>query len=143
TPMKLCTARVPRGMSVPPTSRGLILVFLFLIAISACKNREEVTPPAKTKQNIILISIDTVRPDYLKLYNPSGASTPNLEEFSRGAVVFKNVISQVPYTLPSHCTMLTGYYPAAHRVRDNVHDILPKDIPTLAELFQKSGYQTA
>ena len=57
--------------------------------------------------------------------------------------MFRNAVAQVPYTLPSHATMLTGMYPAAHRVRDNVRDILPSAIPTLAEIFKKNGYDTA
>src|SRR5258708_5174742 len=116
--MKICVAmwrvRPAREWSedhttVLRTSRPhhkLILILLLLIGIYGCKNKD-VIQTANSKQNVILISIDTVRADYLKLYNPSGASTPNLEEFSKSAVLFKNVISQVPYTLPSHCTMLT------------------------------------
>ena len=34
-------------------------------------------------------------------------------------------------------------HPAAHRVRDNVRDLLPSAIPTLAEIFKKDGYDTA
>jgi arylsulfatase A-like enzyme/lipopolysaccharide biosynthesis regulator YciM len=122
--------------------RPYLMILFLIFLIFGCKEKSP-TVISRSKQNVILISIDTVRSDYLKLYNPGGASTPNLEEFSKSAVLFKNVISQVPYTLPSHCTMLTGYYPATHHVRDNVHDILPANIPTLAELYQKAGYQTA
>jgi|GEM_PF-1527577 len=121
---------------------ALLLTAVCLMQFSGCKPKEPATVPA-TKQNVILISIDTVRADYLKLYNSQGASTPNLEELARDGVVFRNAITQAPYTLPSHCTMLTGYYPASHHVRDNVRDTLPANIPTLAEDFQKAGYQTA
>ena len=123
-------------------SAGILAVIL-LISLAACKSKQEAPAGIPTKENVVLISIDTVRADYLKLYNPQGTSTPNLEELAGDAILFKNAITQVPYTLPSHCTMLTGYYPSAHGVRDNVRDILPAKIPTLAEDFQKAGYLTA
>ncbi len=119
----------------------LLCAFLCVLNVIAC--RKDQPEPIKVKPVVILISIDTLRADYLKLYDPKGNSTPNLEQFSRECIIFRNAISQVPYTLPSHATMLTGMYPAAHRVRDNVRDTLPSAIPTLAETFKKNGYQTA
>jgi arylsulfatase A-like enzyme/Flp pilus assembly protein TadD len=130
-------------MSVQQTHYALRITHYILILLLlpiACKKDTE---PPKSKPHLILISIDTLRSDYLKLYDTKGISTPNMEDFAREGVTFRNVISQVPYTLPSHATMLTGMYPAAHRVRDNVRDVLPSAIPTLAEIFKKNGYQTA
>ena len=91
---------------------------------------------------MVLISIDTLRADYLHLYDSKGIQTPNLESLAAEGVVFERAISQIPYTLPSHGSMLTGLYPVAHGVKDNVHDVLPKSIPTLAEKFKQAGYQT-
>ena len=134
-------------MSLPRTDYVLritnyIVTLILLILPLACKKDIE-SPQVKVKPTVILISIDTLRADYLKLYDPKGNSTPNLEQFASEGIIFRNAISQVPYTLPSHATMLTGMYPAAHRVRDNVRDTLPSAIPTLAETFKKNGYQTA
>lgn len=93
--------------------------------------------------NVLLISIDTLRADYLKLYSSMGTETPHLQELAAEGILFKNAISQIPYTLPSHSTMFTGLYPIGHGMKDNVEDVLPKNIPTLAEIFQKNGYSTA
>ncbi|HSE42685.1 MAG TPA: sulfatase-like hydrolase/transferase [Acidobacteriota bacterium] len=138
-----------RRVSFLRTNYGLrITNYLMICAISssfftlACKKEEVST--VKRPSCVILISIDTLRADYLKLYDPTkGVATPNIEEVAREGAVFRNAISQVPYTLPSHATMLTGVYPAAHRIRDNVRDTLPSGITTLAEMFKKNGYQTA
>jgi arylsulfatase A-like enzyme/lipopolysaccharide biosynthesis regulator YciM len=100
-------------------------------------------PPGQ-KWNVLLISIDTLRADYLKLYNSStGTETPNLQALASEGILFKNAISQIPYTLPSHSTMFTGLYPISHGMKDNVEDILPNNIPTIAEIFKKNGYSTA
>jgi tetratricopeptide (TPR) repeat protein len=93
--------------------------------------------------NLVLISIDTVRTDYLQLYNPKGAPTPNLNRITERSVVFANGISQVPYTLPSHCTMLTGTYPMKHHVQENTTSKLSDSAITLAEVLKQKGYNTA
>jgi arylsulfatase A-like enzyme/Flp pilus assembly protein TadD len=110
--------------------------------VVACR-KNEVAKVEVRKPTVILISIDTLRSDYLKLYDPKGVDTPNIQNVAADGAKFQNAITQVPYTLPSHCTMLTGVYPVAHHVRDNVRDILPKGITTLAEVFKQNGYQTA
>lgn len=122
-----------------------LLCFCFCVfAALSCGKKETAAPPAAApKYDVMLISIDTLRSDYLKLYDPRGVDVPHMEELARDAVVFRRAISQVPYTLPSHCTMLSGFYPVGHGVKDNVHDLLPESIPTLAELFKKQNYHTA
>ena len=93
--------------------------------------------------NVLLVSIDTVRADYLRLYDAKGVETSNLEQLAKEGILFRKAISQIPYTLPSHTSLFTGLHPVAHGVRDNVEDILRKEIPTIAETFQKHGYNTA
>lgn len=101
--------------------------------------------PKKDKRplNVVLISIDTVRPDFLELYDPAGAPTPNLKRISAHAFLFTNAISQVPFTLPSHCTMLTGTYPMKHGVAENTATKLSENSLTLAEVLKLNGYNTA
>ncbi len=118
-----------------------VLCFLLLFPILACDKKNK--PEEPSPLNVILISIDTLRADYLKLYSDHGVVTPNIEALARTGVVFDNAIAQVPYTLPSHCTLFTGNYPSSHGVRDNVRDVLPESMPTLAGLFRNAGYQTA
>jgi len=100
-------------------------------------------PFGKPSYNLILISIDTVRDDALGLYNPKGAPTPALDRISSNSYTFTDVISQVPFTLPSHCTMLTGTYPMKHLVQENTRSSLPESAITLAEVLKQNGYATA
>ena len=104
------------------------------------------SPPAAAKRprlNLVLISIDTVRADYLQIYSAGGAPTPNLLRIAREGFVFTNAIAQVPFTLPSHCTMLTGTYPMKHHVQENTASKLSTQALTLAEALKAEGYQTA
>ena len=119
-----------------------VAVILFL-AYKTFDRPKAIQESQKTPYNLILISIDTVRADYLQIYNPQGARTPNLLRLAKEGFLFTNAISQVPFTLPSHCTMLTGTYPMKHGVQENIATKLSDDSLTLAEVLKSRGYQTA
>ena len=120
---------------------GVAIVVILILAFTFRSTKR--IPPKNEPYNLLLISIDTVRADYLQLYNPNGAPTPNLVHLAKNGFLFTDAISQVPFTLPSHSTMLTGTYPMKHLVQENVGAKLGDDAVTLAEVLKSSGYQTA
>jgi arylsulfatase A-like enzyme/Tfp pilus assembly protein PilF len=69
---------------------------------------------------IVLVSIDTLRSDHLPAYGYTRVETPAIDALRRDAVRFERVYSQVPLTLPSHCSILSGRLPGETGVRDNV-----------------------
>lgn len=92
-------------------------------------------------RHAILISIDTLRPDYLGCYDPARKTSPVLDALAADGVRFEHVTSASPWTLPSHASMLTGLYPNHHGVR--THETrLPDSVVTLAEEFKQKGYET-
>lgn len=95
-----------------------------------------------TPGNVILISIDTCRADYLSCYGHQRITTPNLDKLAKHALLFENVISPVPITLPAHGSMLTGLIPPSHGARDNIgYQLSPSNL-TLAEIMQSNGFST-
>lgn len=92
--------------------------------------------------NVLLITLDTTRADRLGCYGYQQARTSFLDQLGREGIVFENALTNVPVTLPSHATMLTGLLPPEHGLRNNGIGSLPKDIPTLAEQFSARGYRT-
>jgi arylsulfatase A-like enzyme len=62
---------------------------------------------------IILIVLDTLRKDVLPMYGDN-AYTPNLNEFSKDAVVFPNPVAPSLWTMPSHMSFFTGKYAIEH-----------------------------
>ncbi|GAH57211.1 unnamed protein product, partial [marine sediment metagenome] len=54
-----------------------------------------------------------------------------------------NAVCQVPLTLPSHASILTGTSPLYHQIRNNEDFVLEEDFTTLAELLKNKGYLTA
>ena len=107
-------------------------------------------PPVAAVRNVLLISIDTCRADRLSCYGYPRASTPNIDAVARDGVLFRQALTPVPMTLPSHSSTFTGTYPPTHGVRTNDGYHLAPSSPdgqagnvTLAKVLQAAGIQTA
>jgi arylsulfatase A-like enzyme len=99
-----------------------------------------------TNRNVVLISIDALRPDYLGCYGASYGVSPSINKLASEGVLFERVYSTAPCTLPAHMTMMTGLFPTEHGMaqKDPVKLIcLDEDIITLAELLRFGHYKTA
>lgn len=112
---------------------------LFFVTILVSLLSMSATPIQRP--NVLLISIDTLRSDHLGCYGYSTA-TPAIDSIAKKSALFETAISQVPLTLPSHSTILTGLYPDQHGVRNNESFVLPSRITTLAEFLQQNSYST-
>ncbi|MGB5815806.1 MAG: sulfatase-like hydrolase/transferase, partial [Thermoanaerobaculia bacterium] len=98
---------------------------------------------APAEINVILVTIDTLRADRLSSYGNPVPLTPNIDAIAGEGTRFTNAASTVPFTLPSHSSIMTGTYPPYHGVRENVGYTLDDSIPTLAEWLGDRGYTTA
>lgn len=96
--------------------------------------------PAR-RSNVLLISIDTLRPDFLSCYGGTYQSTPHIDAMANAGVLFTQAIADVPWPRASMASVLTGSYAAAHHVR-TVFDRLSEDSTTMAQAFASAGYRT-
>lgn len=95
----------------------------------------------RTARNVILISIDTLRPDHLGCYGYDQPTSPNIDAFARRGVRFEHAISSSGWTVPAHMTMLTGLDPLAHGVGGYPQP--GKQRPqgdTLAQILARNGF---
>jgi len=83
-----------------------------------------------------------MRADHLSGYGFPRPTTPNIDAVAREGVLFKNVYTPVPMTLPAHVSMLTGTLPPTHGLRDNLQNRLPEASLTLAERLKPRGFTT-
>lgn len=96
---------------------------------------------AVERPNILLISVDTLRPDRLSCYGHRRPSSPVIDRLAREGALFENVVSSTSWTLPAHGAMFTGLV-------DSVHGCLETDTRldesrhTLAERLSEAGYET-
>ena len=92
--------------------------------------------------DILLLVLDTQRVDRLSCYGYPKPTSPHLDAFAQDATRFNRAISPAQWTIPSHASLFTGLYPSAHGVLQS-YEVLPSQIPTLAERLQAGGYFTA
>ena len=117
---------------------------VLLAALASCRGERASAPAVRAAgAPIILISIDTLRSDHLPAYGYKGVETPAIERLRRDGIVFDDVWSQCPLTLPSHVSIFTGLDPPVHGVRDNIgYRLDAKTHQTLARLLKEKGYRT-
>jgi tetratricopeptide (TPR) repeat protein len=122
-------------------ARAALAALAALGALNAggCRGREVGSYP---EASLVLISIDTLRADRLPAYGYARGSTPSLDALAREGIVFEDVVSHCPLTLPAHASLLTGLLPFRHGVRDNVGFTLSDAHATLATRTHDAGFAT-
>jgi arylsulfatase A-like enzyme len=100
------------------------------------------TRAPKSRPNVLVYVIDTLRADHASVYGYARDTTPFLKKLGATGVVFDDCQAQATWTKPSIASLLTSLYSYTHGiVRDD--DTIPKGAATLAEQLRKSGYVTA
>lgn len=94
------------------------------------------------RPNVIMISLDTLRPDHMPCYGYQRNTTPFLCSFAEENIVFEEAIAQAPWTLPSQASVFTSKYPMFHETV-NTNSSLSSSDTTLAEVLESNGYETA
>lgn len=130
----------------------LLAGFVAALLLAACGERQpdpqdatRATPPAAVapdRPNLLLVTLDTTRADALSAYGQPLETTPNIDRLAERGVLFEDVSTSHPETLPSHATIFTGKWPFAHGVRGNAGYLLSDRNRTLAEVLRDNGYRT-
>jgi arylsulfatase A-like enzyme len=94
-------------------------------------------------RNVVLVSIDTLRPDHLQTYGYERETSPFLLELSGRGVVFEQAIAQAPWTLPSHGAMLNSQHPSS--LGSGAWERpgrIPPEAVSIAEVLSEHGWRT-
>ena len=127
------------------------LIILTLTVASGLRAQEKASPL------LVVISVDGLRPDYVTAADVRGAKAPNLRRILKEGAYAEGVTGVVPTaTYPSHTTLVTGVWPAAHGIWANTtFDPLQKNqhgwywyaedirVPTLWDAAAQAGRTTA
>lgn len=92
------------------------------------------------KENLILITMDAVRPDHLSCYGYDKIRTSNIDFISEEGALFEECICSSCLTPVSHASILTGNNPPTHRVR---HPFCKVGSKMISEILGENGYKTA
>lgn len=129
-------------MIIPPPRVRVRLLALCLMLSLCCflaGCREEKTPAVP--QNIMLITIDSLRADHLGCYGYKRNTTPNIDALAQKATRFENAYSPSSWTQPSIASLFTSLHPRDHGIR-TLGDTLGDRFVTLAEHLKQNGYDT-
>ena len=105
--------------------------------------------------NVIIVSLDTLRPDHLGCYGYRRDTSPNIDAFASRSVLFADAVSPSPWTTPSHFGLFTALNPSAHQNAraftiegGKRRQVTAEDLAffnaqtTLARVLRNSGYYT-
>jgi arylsulfatase A-like enzyme len=113
------------------------------VAIAAARIAPDAgAAPARADQpNVVIISVDTLRPDRLGAYGHA-IHTPSIDRLASEGATFEQAIAEAPITEPSHLAMLTGIAPYRSGVVAN--GTVLGDRPALIwRALAAQGYETA
>jgi hypothetical protein len=95
------------------------------------------------KPNIIIIGLDSIRPDHIGYYGNKNIKTPNIDQFLANSANFTQAYSALARTYVAWNSILTGEYPKNDKVRDNLIDPVTLNLSnTLVTHLKKAGYET-
>jgi arylsulfatase A-like enzyme/Tfp pilus assembly protein PilF len=112
-----------------------------VVLLSGAIAQKPTVRPA-SRPNVLLITIDTLRPDYLHCYGYEQIETPSIDSLAAAGIRFEQAYTPVPITLPSHTVILTGTYPMMSGMHDFSGNNLNPEQATLATVLRGRGYDT-
>ena len=117
-----------------------LLITLSILVFSGCAQSSK--KEAKKPYNILLITVDDLRPD-LGCYGADYIKSPNIDELANKSMVFEMAYCQSPICGPSRASFLTGLRPHQSGINKNdipIRDYVP-DIESMPQYFKNRGYQ--
>src|SRR5512134_3796661 len=73
--------------------------------------------PAVPPPGVLLVTIDTLRPDRLGCYGGPRGATPLIDRLAAEGVLFERATTSLPRTTQSIASLMTGRYPRVHGAR--------------------------
>ncbi len=121
-----------------------------LVAITTLFSVEAVGQMLDERPNVLIIVLDDAGYNDFGFMGSSDISTPNIDSLVEEGVLLTNAFVTASVGSPSRAAILTGRYPQRSGFESNLSaQALAKgkglnpEIMTLAEIFQKEGYNTA
>ena len=97
-------------------------------------------PRSRPKPNVLVITVDTFRPDHLGAYGYGRPTSPHLDSIAADGVVFRQAYSTSAWTAPGLISLLTSLDAPSHGVDVRGKSIRP-GVVTLADALRAGGYR--
>ena len=124
---------------------GVALAAALALSLSSKQREEPAQAPPPTgvsaPPNVLLITVDAMRPDHMSAYGYSRDTTPNIRQLAQEGILFRQAFANSCWTRASVASMFTSLYPSSHGVND-IGSGLPASLTTLPETMKAGGYAT-
>jgi arylsulfatase A-like enzyme len=124
---------------MPISTRGQVRGAPLLIALLICLG---CTQPEYEVDRVILVTLDTVRADFLPAYGYPRPTAPFFSRIASEGILFESAQAASSHTGPAHASLFTSTYPLRHGVLRNGERLAPEPL-TMAEMFSEAGFNTA
>jgi arylsulfatase A-like enzyme len=111
-----------------------LLLLLFLSIHFFCRRGHAI-------ERVVLLSVDTLRADYLGCYNPKMQTSPNIDRFAAENTRFDDALSQASNTAISHKSIFYSVYPHVHKT--TIQSLPEERLPSPVEVLRQHGFRTA
>jgi arylsulfatase A-like enzyme len=138
-----------------------VLVGVLALRSHWADEEERTIRPKGKPSNVVIVLLDTLRPDYLGVEGYEPETAPFVTRLAEESTVFTRAFSTSSWTAPSTASLFTSTYSTVHGVttgffahRRNVKQLkeegaasisinrIPDDLTTLPEHFSAQGYTT-
>jgi arylsulfatase A-like enzyme len=134
--------RAPSRSSLRSAGIALAVLAVFsALGVVARPERDRPAADRRGRPNVVLIVIDTLRPDHLSHYGYPRRTAAGFDRFAAQATRFDEAFSPSSWTAPSAASLHTGTLPARHRLSEYGTG-LASELVTLAETLQANGWNT-
>ncbi len=129
-----------KDLSDPPNlimKKQFLVLFALLLAFVKTYGQKQDRP------NILWIVSEDNSP-FLGCYGDTFATTPNLDNFAKQGILYKNAFATAPVCAPSRSTLITGMYPPSmgtEHMRSTYP--VPDFVKFFPRYFRENGYYTS
>lgn len=120
--------------------KSIVLCSLLLFCLAAGAQKRKV--PSAERFNIVLFIADDLDAGDIGPYGNKIVRTPNLDKFSKEAMLFTRAFASSPTCSPSRSTIFTGLMPLRHGGHGN-HNGVKDGTPSIVQYLQPLGYKVA
>lgn len=120
-----------------------VIVLILFIGLNAASFGLDVanSHSVKSRPNVIIIQLDTLRADHVGCYGYGRNTTPNIDKLARDGMRFEKAIAPAPWTSASVAQYMTGRYLRVPKSFDFAG--VPVNAVPISEALHDRGYVTA
>lgn len=134
-------------------SAAALTVLIFCGALSGCGGKEGglndllrrlrglLSSGVVGYKHVLLITVDTLRPDYLSINGHELPTTPTLDSLISEGTYFTHALTPIPRTTQALGSLLTGCYPHTTGLR-TLYDSMDPHVVSIAEIARRKGFRT-